>query len=352
MSKSLHTETERSNYEENSNIIEKNSFEESTPSESELPNNDSAHPRVQLVWEDITYKVTINGKEQKILKEVSGFANPGEFLAIMGASGAGKTTLLNLIAGRISLSSCSSGLIKANNIDIHSFNYKKIAAYITQMDILWPTMTVKEAIMFSAKMRIPGTNLEIEEKVDSMIRSLRLEKVADNVIGSVMRKGISGGERKRTCIAIEIISNPTIIILDEPTSGLDSFNAEVLIDLLNEQARCGKTVISTIHQPSTKVFNKFDKLILLSEGYTIYQGPASKSRRYFSKLGYKCPRQVNPADYYMRVFHVVNRYDMTVQEQNMLETLNQAYEENKPQNDPSLLYLTPIKNSSVYSPSF
>mmetsp|Transcript_31245 Transcript_31245/g.30891 ORF Transcript_31245/g.30891 Transcript_31245/m.30891 type:complete len:278 (+) Transcript_31245:235-1068(+) len=270
----------------------------------------------------------------------------------MGSSGAGKTTLLNLLAGRINPNSRSSGTIKVNDIDIQSFNYKKITAYITQMDILLPTMTVRESITFSARMRIPGTEQEIKEKVDTIMAALRLEKVAENIVGSVMHKGISGGERKRTCIAIEIISNPAIIILDEPTSGLDSFTAEVLIDLLNEQARKGKTVLSTIHQPSTKVFNKFDRLILLSEGYTIYQGPAVKSRRYFSKLGYKCPRHVNPADYYMRMLHVVNRYDKTEEEQNMLDRLNEAYKQNEQKNDSNSLYLTPIENYSAYSLNF
>ncbi|CAG9325727.1 unnamed protein product [Blepharisma stoltei] len=124
---------------------------------------------------------------------------------------------------------------------------------------------------------------------------------------------------------MELITDPIVLILDEPTSGLDSFTAEVVIDLLIEQAKKGRTVMSTIHQPSTSMFEKFDKLVLLAEGHLVYQGPASDSTKYFAKIGYECPKLMNPADYYMRLLHVVDRKYPTEEEHEKIEKMVTAY---------------------------
>lgn len=283
--------------------------------------------KTQLTWENVKYEVKIGEKTQQILKGVTGCANPGEFLAIMGSSGAGKTSLLNIIANRTKSgpSGTVSGDVKVNGIDVNKFKFTRYCAYITQQDILLPFLTVKESLTYSALMKIPGTRQEIDQRVEKIMNQLMLTRVAGNLVGNHMVKGISGGEKKRTCIAIELISDPQIIILDEPTSGLDSFTADTLIDLLIEQTKIGKTVITTIHQPSSSIFNKFHKLILVSEGQTVYQGKASRSRSYFSKLGYKSPKLVNPADYFMRLLHVTNRYEMTEEEIEVTETTIKAY---------------------------
>jgi len=279
--------------------------------------------------------VTIKKKSQEILKGISGSANPGEFLAIMGLSGAGKTSLLNIVAGRIKSTSSSkvSGAVKANGININQINFQKYCAYVTQEDILLPFLTVREALTFSAGLRCAGSAKEIKDKVDGILHELRLTGIADNMIGDAMFKGISGGEKKRTSIGVELISEPQIIILDEPTSGLDSFTAEILVDLLIQQAKKGRTIIATIHQPSTSIFKKFNKLILLSEGFTMYQGSAVKSRKYFSQLGYKTPRLVNPAEYYIKLLHITNRYDLTKEESEILENLKTAYDSHEDKKD-------------------
>mmetsp|Transcript_3179 Transcript_3179/g.2915 ORF Transcript_3179/g.2915 Transcript_3179/m.2915 type:complete len:625 (+) Transcript_3179:16-1890(+) len=331
---------------DNSNSVSKEKHDENSPYPSEsdafsvTENNDSPVPKIQLVWEDIKFQVKVKNNDQMILKGASGSANPGEFLAIMGLSGAGKTSLLNIIAGRIKSSDNSrvTGSIKANGIDINSMNFQKYSAYITQEDVLLPFLTVKETLMFSAKLKCSGTSSEIMNKVDKIIGELRLGKVTHNRIGNAVVKGISGGERKRVCIATELISEPQIIILDEPTSGLDSFTAEVLVDLLLEQAKKGKTVVSTIHQPSASIFFKFQKLILVSEGYTIYQGSAKASRKYFSRIGFKSPANINPPDYYMRILHITDRHHMTDEELETLEHLREAYNNVKDHKDQVLEY--------------
>mmetsp|Transcript_27573 Transcript_27573/g.27259 ORF Transcript_27573/g.27259 Transcript_27573/m.27259 type:complete len:544 (-) Transcript_27573:52-1683(-) len=273
----------------------------------------------------------------------------------MGSSGAGKTTLLNIVAGRISSfhNSHVAGSVKANGTNISSIKFDQFSTYITQEDILLPTLTIRECFEFSARMKLKGTNQEIMEKVEKTIADLKLEKAADNVIGSVLNKGISGGERKRTCIGVELITDPAVIILDEPTSGLDSFTAETLVDLLIEQINKGKTVIATIHQPSSNVFKKFSKLILLCEGYTVYQGPPTDSRKYFSNLGYKCPRHVNPADFYMRLLHVVNRFDKSPEEQEKVDHLADSYKESEDKGIPTPKYeLTELKHKAIHNLNF
>lgn len=116
-----------------------------------------------------------------------------------------------------------------------------------------------------------------------------------------MIKGLSGGERKRTSIGVELITDPKILFCDEPTSGLDSFNAQKIVNVLNAEAKKGRIVIATIHQPSSEVYNSFDKLILMCEGNIIYQGSAAYAPRHFEESGFIIPRFSNPADYYMRV---------------------------------------------------
>lgn len=127
----------------------------------------------------------------------------------------------------------------------------------------------------------------------------------DTVVGDKNKiKGISGGEKKRTSIAFELINNPSVIILDEPTSGLDSLTAFIIINYLHRLAKEHKrTILMTIHQPNAEIFNKFDKLILLSEGQIIYQGNPRQSVAYFSELGLNCPKFSNPPDYFISIIH-------------------------------------------------
>ena len=194
------------------------------------------------------------GKDKEVLQSISGRARAGTCTAIMGASGAGKTSLLNVLAARITdgRANCTvSGVTKLNGKDILPVNYAKRVAYVMQDDALLATTTVREALTFSARLRLPAS-IPLAEKlalVETMIKLLGLESCADTIIGSEMVKGVSGGEKKRTAIGVELITSPDIIFLDEPTSGLDSYAAYNVVQLLQQLAAGGCTVLTTIHQP-------------------------------------------------------------------------------------------------------
>lgn len=138
--------------------------------------------------------------------------------------------------------------------------------------------------MFAANMKMKGTKEQKSAKVDDILQTLQLVKCQNTYVGGALIKGISGGERKRTCIALELFSNPSLLILDEPTSGLDSFTAYILIDLLRGLANEGRTIIFTIHQPSSEIFGLFDRLMLLKNGSIIYQGDSQGILPYMDQL--------------------------------------------------------------------
>jgi ABC-type multidrug transport system ATPase subunit len=142
-------------------------------------------------------------------------------------------------------------------------------------------------------------------------------------IGSVIQKTISGGERKRTAIGVELITDPQLILLDEPTSGLDSFKALQIVKLLDKFAKRGKTVVATIHQPSSQAFQTFNRLILMVDGYIVYQGDAKKSVQHFAKLGFNCPVHSNPSDYFMKILSI--NYPKTSDEEILIKTLTDGY---------------------------
>ena len=186
---------------------------------------------------------------KQILHSVSGYARPGEMVAIMGASGSGKTSLLNILGQRQNVSKgCKiDGMIKCNAIDVEKGDFGKIGAFVMQDDILIETMTPFESFCFAAKLRTNLSSKEVEQKADVMIDRLQLRDCRDTRIGGFTIKSISGGERKRTCIGYELITDPNLILLDEPTSGLDSSTAIRIIKMLQKEAQNGMTIVATIH---------------------------------------------------------------------------------------------------------
>lgn len=282
---------------------------------------------VSLSWEEISYTVKTHHGSSEILKRVSGYANPGELLVIMGSSGSGKTSLLSILSNQIipHRSVKISGTVKVNGDDIKNYDYPSITRYVMQQDILQATMTAREALRFAAMLKVGSDKDLVKSRVDAMLHDLKLTKVADNLIGNEVMKGLSGGEKKRVNIGVELISEPSVLILDEPTSGLDCFTAEVVIRLLKKQAHKGRTIITTIHQPSHAIFEMFDRLILMVNGHFVYQGLARKSRLYFDNLGYVCDEYTNPPDHFMRVLNIVDRNSMSNDEKDKLENLLVTY---------------------------
>ena len=214
--------------------------------------------KVQLSWHDVRISAEpepgkcgkkAEGETKVILDGVSGCALPGQFISIIGASGAGKTTLLNHLSGRLIANNLTkTGTIKINNVDSSEVQgFSTFSAYVQQDDILFQTMTVRECLEFSAKLKLPGTLEEKLEKADQIIKDLKLTKCQHTNIGGHLIKGVSGGERKRTSIGVELITNPSLIFLDEPTTGLDSHTATQVMKLLSKLASSGRTIIQTIH---------------------------------------------------------------------------------------------------------
>jgi ABC-type multidrug transport system ATPase subunit len=245
--------------------------------------------------------------DRKLLENVWGEVPQQQTTAIMGPSGAGKTSLLNILAGR----AASRGRVtidsdvRLNNfaVDPKDMKVRKHIAFVAQDDSLQVTSTPREAIYFSAKLRLPRDTPErnLEKLVTKMIKELGLIHCADTYVGGALVKGISGGERKRTSVGVELVVKPAMVFLDEPTSGLDSFSAVQLCQVLKKVANAGASVLFTIHQPASEIFNSFDRLILMNKGRVMYQGAVTEVPSFFAQRGHACPTNYNPADWIMNV---------------------------------------------------
>ena len=283
--------------------------------------------RVQLSWENLTYTVKLKGKSREVLKSVTGYANPGEILTIMGSSGAGKTSFLSLISNQFVPSNNVqvSGNVKFNGEDIKGYDFTSYVRYVMQEDILMPTLTPRESIEFAFWLKYGGSKAAMKDHVDKIIEELNLKKCQYNFIGGLVTRGLSGGERKRVCIATEMIADPSVLILDEPTSGLDSVSAKMVIKLLKQQASKGRTIILTIHQPSRGIYELFDRLILMISGHFIYQGPAMEARSHFDVLGLACPARTHCSDHFMRVLHLKDYNNLNAEETRKVNSMVDNY---------------------------
>jgi ABC-type multidrug transport system ATPase subunit/ABC-type multidrug transport system permease subunit len=257
---------------------------------------------VTIEADSVSYAVGIKGSAKKvILDKISATIRPGQMVALMGASGAGKTTLLNVLSGSIKY---SSGSMRVNGHAHNLAGFKRLTAFIPQDDTLLDSLTAREVFHYTARLRMPAlaTKLEREQKIHWVMKKLSLLDHADTRIGNVAQKGMSGGQRKRVSIGLELLVDPSVLFVDEATSGLDSKMASDVLQILKGLASEGRTVISTIHQPSYLLFCLFDELVLLNAGKLVYHGTTARTFDYFTQeLGVQMPRNENPADVYMRV---------------------------------------------------
>ncbi|GAB4834121.1 ABC transporter G member 22 [Ancistrocladus abbreviatus] len=257
---------------------------------------------IYLKFMDVKYRVVVKGvastEEREILHGITGSAKPGEVLALMGPSGSGKTTLLNVLGGRVT------------------------------------------------QPRLSGSITYNDQPYSKFLKS----RCQDTIIGGSFVRGVSGGERKRVCIGNEIIINPSLLLLDEPTSGLDSTTALKIIQMLQDIAEAGKTVITTIHQPSSRLFHKFDKLILLGKGLLLYYGKASEAMLYFSSIGCSPLIAMNPAEFLLDLASG-NLTDITIPSEleGKVQTNNSETEAMKGKPSPALIheYLVEAYESGV-----
>ncbi|KAJ8508468.1 hypothetical protein ONZ45_g9277 [Pleurotus djamor] len=254
-------------------------------------------------WQHLNYTVPVKDGTRQLLDDVSGFVAPGKLTALMGESGAGKTTLLNVLAQRISMGVVSGDRFVNGHAPPPDFQSQ--TGYCQQMDTHVSTDTVREALLFSARLRQPDTVplAEKEAYVETCLKMCGLEAVADASVGSL---GVE--HRKRTTIAVELAAKPRLLLfLDEPTSGLDSQSAWAIMAFLRELADNGQAILCTIHQPSAELFQVFDRLLLLRKGgQTVYFGDigphSSTMIDYFERNGSrKCSHDENPAEFILDV---------------------------------------------------
>ncbi|POO01182.1 Phosphonate C-P lyase system [Trema orientale] len=276
-------------------------------------------PTIEVAFKDLT--LTLKGKNKHLMRCVTGKISPGRVSAVMGPSGAGKTTFLSALAGKVT--GCTmSGMILINGKVESIHSYKKIIGFVPQDDIVHGNLTVEENLWFSARcseyilltvLTIPlsgfnsrlSADLPKPEKVlvvERVIECLGLQAVRDSLVGTVEKRGISGGQRKRVNVGLEMVMEPSLLILDEPTSGLDSSSSNLLLKALRREALEGVNICMVVHQPSYTLFRMFDDLILLAKGgLTVYHGSAKKVEEYFAGLGITVPERVNPPDYFIDI---------------------------------------------------
>ncbi|KAK7063883.1 pleiotropic drug resistance ABC transporter protein [Favolaschia claudopus] len=254
-------------------------------------------PKKILTWSELNYHVPVPGGTKRLLHDVQGYVGPG-LTALMGASGAGKTTCLDVLAQRKNIGVVSGEILLGGRP--LSSDFARGTAYAEQMDVHEGTATVREALRFSAYLRQPAEipTHEKDDYVEELLELLELQDLSEALIFS-----LSAESRKRLTIGVELASKPELLLyLDEPTSGLDSQSAWNIVRFLRKLADQGQAILCTIHQPSSLLFESFDRLLLLERGgETVYCGPIGKDsavlRDYFASRGAVCPSDVNPAEY-------------------------------------------------------
>jgi ABC-type multidrug transport system ATPase subunit len=325
-----------------------------------------SHQRAELLFRNVTY--TIKGsktEEVQLLHGISGVVRSGELCAIMGSSGAGmchflpplpppssssssscravgKTTLLNVLYGRINVG-CVGGEILVNKAPFngmkHTSSEQPRCAYVMQDDAHIPVLTIKETLTYAAMLRMREISPEstiVKKAVEDTIELLGLKLISGSYIGTSQDRNISLGQLRRVTIGVEIVHRPSLIFLDEPTSGLDSYLASTVVDGLHTLSRSQRTLCCTIHQPSAAVFEKFDKLLLLCNGYPLYFGPIPKCRAHFETFALSGEHS-NPAEFVISVATILSQQSRESTDSDSLKQFSESSVNSLSREDLSLL---------------
>ena len=264
-----------------------------------------------------------------ILVGVSATVPPGSLFAVMGPSGSGKTSLLDLLAGRKSAADGArvGGSVRFNGAAVSQRSWRRLVAYCMQDDALLPLLTVRETLAYALALQggppprarlgrgskggratltepillqregSAGEGDDAARRVDAVLDVLHLSGVQHQRVGDPLKRGISGGERRRLAIGVELVSQPRVLLVDEGTSGLDATHALRVMRALKRLCVLGHTVVCTVHQPRANIFRLFDGLLLLHRGAPAYCGPAQEAIQWLQAAGHACPQFENPADF-------------------------------------------------------
>jgi len=253
-----------------------------------------------IAFEDLSLQL---GSGKMVLEGVSGEFGAGRLCAIMGPSGAGKTTFMNVLCGKATYGKMG-GTIRVNGTEADITDFKSVTGFVPQDDIVHNDLTVREQIEFSAMLRnsVDTSKSKIQAIAQDVLNVMQIDHIQNSIVGSVEQRGISGGQRKRVNIGLELAAQPTVLFLDEPTSGLDATSSLSVTLSLKKMCQLGMTSVMVIHQPRYSLFTLFDQVLLLGKGgRTAYLGCSSGAKTYFEDLGFKMPENDNPADWFMDV---------------------------------------------------
>jgi ABC-type multidrug transport system ATPase subunit len=262
-----------------------------------------------LSWHNVTVRVKDRTTKQpiSILSSASGFVEAGQVVALMGPSGSGKTTLLNVLAHRTTANAEILGEVMINNERASLTAIRNLSSFVEQEDALIGSLTVKETISFAARLALSSSVSKKERvlRVNDLLDAFGIRDQANTLVGTPIRKGISGGQKRRLSVASQLIADPRILFLDEPTSGLDSAASfEVMNYIKRVAVQHQLIVVASIHQPSTATFALFDQLMLLSGGKTCYFGPRAGVQSYFDSISHPIPAYTNPAEFLLELVNV------------------------------------------------
>lgn len=256
---------------------------------------------LRLTWEVV--EVTTIDSKRVLLQGITGTVK-GRLLAIMGPTGAGKTTFMNMLAKRADGIQLSGGKIELAGQQYSRRTLKGVGGYVMQFDVFFPNLTVRETLTYAAQLRLPST-LSAEEKkerVEEVLDLMQLRGCQNLLVGDESNHAVSGSERKRLSVGVELMLHPRLLFLDEPTTGLDSATAYSLMSILRDLAHSGAcTIVCTIHQPQTKIVDFFDDLLVLCDGKLVYHGAAKDITLHYADCGFPCDEGTNPADHIMDV---------------------------------------------------
>ncbi|SCU86089.1 LADA_0D12200g1_1 [Lachancea dasiensis] len=281
---------------------------------TDLVENELSFPSATRVSLKVDNLSVLASNQTALVRDVCMEIPSGSIMAIIGGSGSGKTTLLNALASKMPRSLKCAGSVYFIPEQQEKGSEKITTAYLTQQDILSPRLTCRETLQYASDLKLELNKEERQQLVEELIAELGLRDCSETLVGSPHRPGLSGGEKRRLSIGVQMISNPSLLFLDEPTTGLDAYSAYLVIKTLRKLShKGGRTFVMSIHQPRADILFLLDQVCILSKGHNVYCDDVTKMVSYFEKLGYDVPHHVNPADYFIDICSVDTRSPLLIQ---------------------------------------